>query len=241
MQFPLILTQHKNLASNPEKALSNALMEMNRDLHTSFIDDSLSGTTACVVLMQGHKLVVANVGDSRAVLAKRSFDGSLVAEELTWDQTPFRDDEVERVKKYGARVLTLDQIEGIKDPTVRVWTVESECDGDPPRLWAPEGAYPGTAFTRSIGDSYAETIGVTAEAEVTKVTIEEEDEFMIVATDGVWEFISSQKAVNAVLKQPTLMDAAEFLAAEAYRLWLQNERRTDDISLAIVKFSHKSS
>jgi len=30
---------------------------------------------------------------------------------------------------------------------------EEEDDGDPPRLWFPNGMYPGTAFTRSIGDA----------------------------------------------------------------------------------------
>ena len=29
---------------------------------------------------------------------------------------------------------------------------EEDDDGDPPRLWAQGGNYPGTAFTRSLGD-----------------------------------------------------------------------------------------
>ena len=62
-------------------------------------------------------------------------------------------DECHRVIKAGARVLTLDQLEGLKDPGLPCWTNEAECDGDPPRLWAASGMYPGTAFTRSIGDS----------------------------------------------------------------------------------------
>ena len=64
-----------------------------------------------------------------------------------------RRDECERVKRCGARVLTLDQLEGLKDPNVEHWGTEEDNDGDPPRLWAPNATYPGTAFTRSIGDS----------------------------------------------------------------------------------------
>jgi hypothetical protein len=64
-----------------------------------------------------------------------------------------RRDECERVKRCGARVLTLDQLEGLKDPNVEYWGTEEDNDGDPPRLWAPNATYPGTAFTRSIGDS----------------------------------------------------------------------------------------
>ena len=35
------------------------------------------------------------------------------------------------------------------------WRTEEEDSGDPPRLWAQNGMYPGTAFTRSIGDARA--------------------------------------------------------------------------------------
>ena len=41
----------------------------------------------------------------------------------------------------------------MQDPNIQEWGVEEEDDGDPPRLWSPAGNYPGTAFTRSIGDS----------------------------------------------------------------------------------------
>ena len=33
------------------------------------------------------------------------------------------------------------------------WRSEEEDSGDPPRLWAPNAMFPGTAFTRSIGDA----------------------------------------------------------------------------------------
>lgn len=60
----------------------------------------------------------------------------LVAFDVTHDQTPFRKDEQNRVITAGARVMTLEQLEGRKDPNVQCWTVEAECDGDPPRIWA---------------------------------------------------------------------------------------------------------
>ena len=227
------------LDSKPEEALDKALLYVNSELHRSLFDDSLSGTTACVVLLDGDRIVVSNVGDSRAVLGKKGEDGiQLVAEDLSHDQTPFRDDEVERVRRMGARVLTLDQMEGVKDPTVKCWTVESECDGDPPRLWVKDGYYPGTAFTRSLGDSVAESIGVTAEAEhVVHQIQKDEDVYVILATDGVWEFIPSQRAVDMVSKHTDMYQAVQELASESYRLWLQFERRTDDISVVLLRFS----
>ena len=38
--------------------------------------------------------------------------------------------------------------------------------GDPPRVWSANGDYPGTAFTRSLGDRVAEACGVDAEPEI---------------------------------------------------------------------------
>lgn len=166
----MLLAGDVKLRSDPQGALERALLATNDQLHRAPIDDTLSGTTACLALLQDSMLYVANVGDSRAVLAQRCPApseksqpespesapddlSSLLAVELTTDQTPFREDECERVQLAGARVMTLDQMEGLKERGVRCWTNEADCDGDPPRLWAPTGTYPGTAFTRSIGDS----------------------------------------------------------------------------------------
>lgn len=55
---------------------------------------------------------------------------------------------------------------------------------------------PGLAMSRSLGDFIASELGVTAEPEVTRLNIGKEDRFIILASDGVWEFITSQ-AVSA--------------------------------------------
>ena len=73
-----------------------------------------------------------------------------------------------------------------------------ESDGDPPRLWVQNGMYPGTAFTRSVGDSTAESIGVVAVPEVMTVKITPNHLFFVVASDGVFEFLSSQAVVDMV-------------------------------------------
>lgn len=214
------------------------------------------------------------------------------------------------MKAAGARVLTLDQIEGLRDPTIECWTTEEEDDGDPPRLWFPNGMYPGTAFTRSIGDAAAERIGVFAEPELEFRHLGPNDAFLIIASDGVFEFISSQRVVDMVScswhsyiccykashcfakvnsvclpglrparasscvadsasKTPTatctshyrllagfnclqelhdnvrILQVSKFddpheaclsVVAESYRLWLQYETRTDDITMIMLQF-----
>ena len=66
------------------------------------------------------------------------------------------------------QIATMDQLEGL-EPEHENWgdTAETggdEGDGDPPRIWIPNQMCPGCAFTRSIGDSVGEKVGVFAEA-----------------------------------------------------------------------------
>ena len=185
------------------EACHAAFLTTNSQLHADSLDDSMSGTTAITVLVRGRTIYVANSGDSRAVIAERK-GKEIVAVDLSIDQTPFRADELERVKLCGARVLTLDQIEGLKNPDVQCWGTEEGDDGDPPRLWVPNGMYPGTAFTRSIGDSIAESIGVVANPEIVVLELTPDHPFFVLASDGVFEFLSSQTVVDMV-RYPSIL------------------------------------
>jgi hypothetical protein len=133
-------------------------------------DDSLSGTTAISILFRGKVMYISNVGDSRAIIVSKTDDNRLIAKPLSSDQTPYRKDERERIKKFGARILSMDQIEGL-EPIHENWgdlNLGEDIDegGDPPRVWSPNGDYPGTAFTRSLGDLLAEECGVVPEPEI---------------------------------------------------------------------------
>ncbi|KAL0376532.1 UNVERIFIED_CONTAM: putative protein phosphatase 2C 35 [Sesamum calycinum] len=234
-----ILSTDAALLDDPVKAYSNAFLATNEELHNSGIDDSMSGTTAITALVIGDKLYVANVGDSRAVLAVKE-GNRVLAQDLSYDQTPFRKDECERVKLCGARVLSVDQVEGLKDPRIQSWGDEETEGSDPPRLWVQNGMYPGTAFTRSVGDNMAEKIGVVADPEVSTVQLTSSHPFFVVASDGVFEFLPSQTVVDMVNKYADPRDACSAIAGEAYNLWLEHENRTDDITIIIVRIKDLS-
>lgn len=233
-QVPAAMQKDLLFKSYPEKSFHNAMVLANHELHESPVDDMQSGTTAVNILIRGTGLYVANVGDSRAVLAERQ-GGKNVAINLTVDQTAFRKDECDRVKMLGARVLTLDQVYGVKDPTVDCWGTEEEDGGDPPRLWAPTGNFPGTAFTRSIGDNAAEMIGVCAEPELAIRNLTPANPFFLIGSDGIFEFMPSQSVVDMISKYEDPQEAAIAVVVEAYRLWLQYEVRTDDITIIIAR------
>jgi len=213
--------------------------QCNEKMHqaTSF-DDSSSGTTAVSVWIEGTTVKVANLGDSRAIVAERKKDGRLKAIALSQDQTPYRKDERERCKLTGARVMTMDQLEGLA-PMHEDWGVnlgeEIDDGGDPPRIWAPDGRYPGTAFTRSIGDNVAETLGVYATPEILTFDLDSTHEFIVVASDGVWEFLTSQSVVDMVANYKDPAEACRVVVHESYTLWLRHEVRTDDITMIVIQ------
>ena len=99
-QVPLELASC--LEENPddmERSFKEAFLKVNKSLHKNRqIDDKMSGTTAIVVLVNKGTLHVANVGDSRAIVAQM-LDSKLTAYSLSQDQTPFRKDERERCKR----------------------------------------------------------------------------------------------------------------------------------------------
>lgn len=79
----------------------------------------------------------------------------------------------------------------------------------------------GLAMARSFGDMAAETVGVFAEPELSKVTLTSNHRFVIWASDGVWEFISSQEACTIVYKHWNQgpRKAADALVSESVKRW----------------------
>jgi serine/threonine protein phosphatase PrpC len=52
---------------------------------------------------------------------------------------------------------------------------------------------PGLAMSRSIGDMIAHTIGVSSDPEVTRFDLSSRDKFIVIASDGVFEYLSNQE------------------------------------------------
>ncbi|CAK9187513.1 unnamed protein product [Ilex paraguariensis] len=191
------------------------------------IDSYHSGTTALTIVRQGDLIVVANVGDSRAVLATTSDDGSLVPVQLTVDLKPNLPQETERIKQSGGRVFCPHDEPGV----YRVWMPSGESVGGP-----------GLALSRAFGDHYIKEFGLISEPEVSQRNITSRDQFVILATDGVWDVISNQEAIEIVSSTPEREESSKRLVESAVSAWKCKRRgiAMDDIS-AICLFFHSSS
>lgn len=242
--LPKKIKSNKKYKTDFLSAYKESFLQTNHLLHKqklnnkNSIDDSISGTTGICALFRGSDIYIANVGDSRCVGACRDQStGKIKAVTLSVDQTPYRDDEIKRVKACGAEVLSVDQKEGVKDPTIEHWGVEEDHDGDPPRLWVKGEGYPGCAFTRSIGDCIAESIGVVSEPEIVKRSLTPDDAYIIICSDGVFEFLTSQQVVDIASAYPEPVQACHALLMESYNLWLHFDVRSDDITAIVMQLS----
>lgn len=105
---------------------------------------------------------------------------------------------------------------------------------DPPRVWNKDSPpLPGLPCTRSLGDLCGEVVGVCAEPEVLVRKIDPSvDQFIVVASDGVWEFLRNKTVCDTVRKaggDPLV--AAKNLADDSYQVWMELDERSDDITV----------
>ena len=110
----------------------------------------------------------------------------------------------------------------------------------PLRVWHLHENIPGLAMSRSFGDQAAVEVGVIAEAEILEMNLTEQDKFIIIASDGVWEFLTNDEVVNIIMphyQNNSAEKAAESLIREALKRWKQEENVIDDITCIIIFLS----
>ena len=222
------LEAHPSCCSDPAKALTDAFDTVDADLlKNQSIDAQLSGTTAVVSLFvydsstDKTTIFTANAGDSRSVLARQTPTG-LKAVDLSDDQKPDTPAEMARIRKAG----------GYVSPPEEEW-------GGPARVWMDDRMQlPGLAMGRSIGDHLVKSVGVIATPEVKQHVVGEHDLYVVLASDGVWEFIESQPAIDIVekLMEESATDACTKLIETAAAKWRQEEGDyRDDITAIALK------
>lgn len=105
------------------------------------------------------------------------------------------------------------------------------------RVWLKEEELPGLAMTRSMGDGVAQSVGVIPDPELFEFLLSPEDQFLVVASDGVWEFLSNDdvaKIVAPYYAQSSPEAAANALVKEAFKKWMEEEEVIDDITCVII-------
>jgi serine/threonine protein phosphatase PrpC len=204
-----------------EKALSEAFKRTEQDLQSgpARLETELAGTTVTAILRGSDGAVyVASVGDSRAIMFRR--DGSVLYS--TKDHKPDRPEEKARIVAAGGLCVKKKNFIGT-------------------RIFAPKCKlrYPGLTVTRSLGDACAKRLGVSAEPEVSKWETKFSDDYLLIASDGIWEFLTDScvaEFLGDLLRSGCApSDAVEQLLEKSKQLWIEKENGyVDDIAVVLL-------
>ena len=212
-----------------EVIINTFLMENNSLLRNKQIDSDLSGSTCISVIYTPQKLIIANVGDSRCVLGSRTAENEWKFKNLSRDHKPNIKEEADRIKKTGGRIRPMIDDDG--------------CFVGPLRVYMKDKDLPGLAMTRSFGDYFASIAGTIAVPEIKEHLLVPEDKFLILASDGLFEFMSSEEVgifVKSYYEKNDIVGCCEFLYKESYRKWICEEEDTvDDITIILVFFEEE--
>ncbi|KAF8413935.1 hypothetical protein HHK36_001931 [Tetracentron sinense] len=165
------------------------------------VDCFCSGSTAVTIVKQGLNLFMGSIGDSRAILGSKDNNDSLIAVQLTVDLKPDLPREAERIKRCKGRVFALQD-----EPEV-------------PRVWLPFDDAPGLAMARAFGDFCLKEYGVISIPEYAHRVLTDRDQFIVLASDGVWDVLSNEEVVEIVSSAPTRSSAARIVVNSAAREW----------------------
>lgn len=224
------------LYDEPEATLADAFEACNIHLRLMACEPEIevnsleSGTCALVAYLHHRQLRIASVGDCRCVLGSRpDNEGEVEALQLSTDHKVSLPLEKERIESTGGwvRMSRIDPENGEVIPA-RMYEVE----GKP---WLG----PGLCVSRALGDLNALRCGLIPTPEIYKHTICPEDRFLILASDGVWEFIENEEAVQIVdqfhRKGLPALNACRHLIAKAAVCWRKFEGDyRDDITAIVV-------
>ncbi|EPS57770.1 hypothetical protein M569_17047, partial [Genlisea aurea] len=188
-----------------KRALRNAFAKADHALADAKNLDPSSGTTALTALMLGRSLIIANAGDSRAVLGKRGR-----AIELSKDHKPNSTSERLRIEKLGGMIY-----DGYLNGQLSV--------------------------ARALGDWHIKgqkgsECPLSSEPEVEETTLTEEDEFLIMGCDGLWDVMSSQYAVTIVRKELMAHNDPERCCRELVKEALKRNT-CDNLTVVVICFS----
>ncbi|KAK2398759.1 hypothetical protein P8452_06121 [Trifolium repens] len=208
---------------NMKEAILGAFKVMDEEVKLQEnLDCSCSGTTAVVVIRQGEGLVIANLGDSRAILGT-IHDAKLKAIQLTTDLKPGLPCEAKRIRSCNGCVYALKE-----EPHVQ-------------RVWLPNENYPGLAMSRAFGDFILKDHGVIAIPDIFYHPLTSSDQFIVLASDGVWDVLSNEEVASIVWMIQSEEEAARAVVEAATAAWAKKypSSRVDDCTVVCLFLQKK--
>ncbi|KAK4175957.1 phosphatase 2C-like domain-containing protein [Triangularia setosa] len=182
------------------QSVQRVLQANNKTMAAELLAPALSGSCALLSFYDSRSklLRVACTGDSRAVLGRRTESGKWTATPLSVDQTGSNIEEANRLRKQHPNepyVVRNGRVLGGLEP--------SRAFGDASYKWTREISEKLRKhfFARSVSSLLRTPPYVTAEPVITTTKIEpEKGDFVVMATDGLWEMLTNEEVIGLVGK-----------------------------------------
>ena len=221
---------YQKLKENNCQIITESFLYCDEELKKAEFDAYSSGSTCILIIHIGVHILCANVGDSRAIVA---YDDNKDDQELNYlehaqlsiDYKPDLEDEKNRILLSGGVVEQMENQfgEGV----------------GPFRVWAKGQNYPGLAMSRSIGDLKGKSIGVISEPGILEYDINETTKFIVIASDGVWEFMKNENVIeigkNFYIDNDTSNICHKIVDTSA-SIWQSRDVVMDDITVVVMFF-----
>ncbi|KAL3130276.1 hypothetical protein ABBQ38_008108 [Trebouxia sp. C0009 RCD-2024] len=193
-------------------------------------EEQACGTTATVMLVRKDKVVVANVGDSRAVLSRHGKAVDLSKEHRLYGSGATVSSESNRVQEAGGwiddgrvcDILAVSRAFGDREFKGDGLSVMLR-KGVETEQWSQEFA-DGVKFTKDP---------VVCTPDVTEIQLKEDDEFVIIASDGLWDVMESSRAVTIARQQFKRGKNAQEVADHIAQLAIK-QHTYDNVAVAVV-------
>ena len=224
-----IETIYLTLKQNNYRIIKQSFISIDYNIRNCNFDVNDSGTTCVLLIILGNHLICANVGDSRAIaIYSENNDPNLSKLNIVPLSIDFKleiSEEKNRIIRAGGKVDKLKNSMG-------------EGAG-PLRVFKPGKDYPGLAMSRSIGDAIAKTLGVIAEPGIIEYNLNEKIKFIVLGSDGIWEFLSNEEVKNIgkiFYLNCEASDLCEELYSNSLIKWKCNDSSVDDITVIVIYF-----
>ena len=218
---------YEKITSNNYKLIENIFLDADVQITKEKFDYRTSGTTCVIIIQLNQKIICANVGDSRAIIVYNNGKDLLKESKifpLSHDFKPDLTNERKRIYEYGGIVRrAFDDID----------------EDGPYRVYMRGEDFPGLAMSRSIGDIESKKIGVIPNPEFIEYNISEETKYMIICSDGIWEFMSNKKVMEIANEYYLNNDSkglCKCLYETSVKYWNEAQCYLDDITAIAVFF-----
>ncbi|GIL58208.1 hypothetical protein Vafri_13327 [Volvox africanus] len=193
-------------------------------------DAAQAGSTATVAVIKDEKLVVANVGDSQAILSRNGNAVTLAHYHRVYGSGPDVTSEIERVKSVGGWVDD-GRVCGVLAVSRAFGDWEFKGSGLPRLL--ETGIERGYWNLEFAAQQSFNADPVVSTPDVTETLLTEGDEFLIVASDGLWDVLPPREAVAWARKEFRAKKDASEVAASLAGLALKRYS-TDNVAVVVV-------